>query len=54
MIGANNIITVLIMLLYEKLMLNHIWYGRINMNKDLIEDKLHQLIDQFNETMVMR
>ena len=33
-------------------MLNHT--GRINMDKDLIEDKLHQLINQFNETMFMR
>ena len=49
LIDINDIINVRIISLGEKLIINHLLMVKCIWKKDLIADKLHELIDQLNE-----
>ena len=53
LIGINNIITGSNNITLKKVNIKSYGYDKMYMDRDLIEDKLYQLIDQFNEKNII-
>ena len=53
LLDVKNTITGLNNITLKKVNVIPLWYDKMYVDRDLIEDKMHQLIDQFNERQMI-